>query len=78
MNNCIISSIITYQQFFEIVLLVLGQFPPKKTAPNPKPSHNPNPNPNRGQILSGQLSGHYFSSSSIVVSKDLKLSPKHS
>ena len=77
MSNWIISSIITYQQFFEIILLVLGQYPPKKTAPNPKPSHNPNPNPNRGQILSGQFFGHHFSWSSIVASKDLKLSPKN-
>ena len=32
-----------------IYLLVLGQLPPRKIAPNPKT--NPNPNPNMGIIF---------------------------
>ena len=41
--------------------MVLGQFPPWKTSPNPKtnPNLNPNPNPNRGGYFSQrQLSGY--------------------
>ena len=42
----------------EILMVVLGQYPRRKIAPNPKTNPKSNPNPNlAGIFLGGQLSG---------------------